>query len=81
MTTRTWLAKSRTLAARAYHRTVGEVIQRRRSRAYTAREHAAGRTVTPLAPRMPGPAAAARSTPARAPQRTSPARIRGRNTR
>jgi hypothetical protein len=34
--TSSWLAKSRRLASNAYHRTVGEVIQRRRSRAYMA---------------------------------------------
>ena len=31
-----WLAKGRRLASSAYHRTVGEVVQRRRSRAYMA---------------------------------------------
>ena len=31
-----WFAKGRRLASSAYHRTVGEVVQRRRSRAYMA---------------------------------------------
>ena len=31
-----WLARARNLASSAYHRTVGEVVQRRRSRAYMA---------------------------------------------
>lgn len=35
-TDRGWLAKGRRIAASAYRRTVGEAVQRRRSRAYMA---------------------------------------------
>jgi hypothetical protein len=38
-----WLARARNLASSAYHRTVGEVVQRRRSRAYMAAGGAAAR--------------------------------------
>ena len=67
-----WLAKGRRLASSAYHRTVGEVVQRRRSRAYMA---AGGRVAAP-APTVPertadGHAAAART---RVPQAARPPR-------
>jgi hypothetical protein len=38
------------LASGAYRRTAGEIVQRRRSKAYMAREQAQGRTVSPLLP-------------------------------
>jgi hypothetical protein len=38
-----WFAKGRRLASSAYHRTVGEVVQRRRSRAYMAAGGSAAR--------------------------------------
>jgi hypothetical protein len=38
-----WFAKGRRLASSAYHHTVGEVVQRRRSRAYMAAGGSAAR--------------------------------------
>ena len=55
--TRTWrarLAKGRSRLASVYHRTVGELVQRRRSRAYMARQKFV--TSRPAPPRDVAPA-------------------------
>ena len=86
MSARTVLAKSRRLASGAYRRTAGELVQRRRSKAYVAREQAEGRTVRPLL--VCGPPVPARTAPSPAEHdRTTrliqerQARLRGRSTR
>lgn len=75
MTIRTRLAKSRHLASTVYRHTVGEIVQRKRSRAYVAREQSEGRTVSPL---LPGRTDVTDRAPAgiSVPQRAIPARER-----
>jgi len=84
MKARSTLARARSLASGAYHRTVGEVVQRKRSRAYVAREQAKGRQVPaglPVpAPRIPVTSAAriraARARAARVPRARTAGRSR-----
>ena len=54
MRTRKALAKARTRVTGAYHRTLGAAVQRKRSKAYLAREQAKGRPVLALARPAPG---------------------------
>ena len=71
-----WLARGRRLASSAYHRTVGEVVQRRRSRAYMAAGGPAARP-NPVADRdlAPTRALAFRERPQdRTPRPARPAR-------